>query len=114
MNTMTEIFGEPISIYTDADAIDDGVLVDVTALSIQFQGMPINRFTRSVWVDWRDEFQSSGLPLPKNALQQHLHAKLQAALPSAMYKGDIWTLPDGLWLIENEVAGWTLMKPEDY
>lgn len=28
MNEMTEIFGEPISIYTRAQAIDDGFLVD--------------------------------------------------------------------------------------
>lgn len=114
MNTMTEIFGEPIDCYTDADAIDDGVLIDVAELSVYFGGMPINRFTRSVWVDWRNEFQPKGQTLPKNALQQHLRAKLQAALPSAIYKGDIWTLPDRLWLIENEVDGWTLMRPEDY
>lgn len=114
MNTSTEIFGEPISIYTDADAIVDGVLIDVTDLGLHFGGMPINRFTRSVWFDWRDEFQPIGLTLPKNALHHHLRAKLQAALQSAVYKGDLWTLPERLWLIENEVEGWTLMYPEDY
>jgi hypothetical protein len=114
MNNITEIFGEPIDCYTDADALNDGVLMDVTDLGIQFQGMPINRFTRAVWVDWRDEFQIVGQTLPKNALHHHLRAKLQAALLSAVYKGDIWTLPERLWLIENEVAGWTLMKPSEY
>jgi hypothetical protein len=114
MNNLTEFYGEPISIYTDADALGDGVLIDVSDLGVSFQGMPINRFTRSVWVDWRDEFQPSGQTLPKNALQQHLRAKLQAALQSAVYKGDLWTLPERLWLIENEVEGWTLMYPQDY
>ena len=114
MNEITEIFGEPISVYTDADALSEGVLIDVTDLGIHFGGRPINRFTRSVWFAWRDEFQPIGRTLPKNALHHHLRAKLQAALPAAVYKGDIWTLSDRLWLIENEVEGWTLMKPEDY
>jgi hypothetical protein len=114
MNTLTEFYGEPISIYTDADALQDGTLIDVSDLDVQFQGMPISRFTRAVWFDWRKEFQCDELTLPKNALQQHLRAKLQAALQAAVYKGDIWTLPERLWLIENEVAGWTRMYPSDY
>ena len=71
-----------------------------------FSKYAINRFTRSVWFDWRDEFQPIGLTLPKNALHHHMRAKLQAALQSAVYQGDIWTLPERLWLIENEVEGW--------
>jgi hypothetical protein len=114
MNPLTELYGEPISIYTDVDALRDGTLVDVSDLGVQFQGMPINRFTRTVWIDWRDEFPRGELTLPKNALHHHLCAKLQAALQAAVYKGDIWTLPDRLWLMENEVAGWTLMYPSDY
>ena len=30
MTTMQEIFGEPISIYTRAQAIEDGTLIDLT------------------------------------------------------------------------------------
>lgn len=30
MTTMEEFFGEPISVYTRADAIEDGTLIDVT------------------------------------------------------------------------------------
>ncbi len=30
MTTLTEIFGEPISVYTRAQAIEDGVLVDLS------------------------------------------------------------------------------------
>jgi hypothetical protein len=114
MNTITEFYGAPISVYTDEDALQDGVLIDVTELGVHFGGMPINRFTRSVWFDWRDEFQPIGQTLPLNALHHHLRAKLQAALQSAVYKGDIWTLPERLWLIENEIEGWTLMYPSDY
>ena len=28
--------------------------------------------------------------------------------------GDIYTLPPKLWLVRNEVGGWTAMYPEDY
>jgi hypothetical protein len=114
MNNITEIFGEPMDCYTDADAVNDGTLMDVSDLGVQFQGRPLNRLTRAVWFDWRDEFQPVGQTLPKNALYHHLRAKLQTALPSAVYQGGRWTLPERLWLIENEVAGWTLMKPSEY
>jgi len=30
MSSMTEFFGEPISVYTREQAIEDGVLIDVT------------------------------------------------------------------------------------
>lgn len=28
--------------------------------------------------------------------------------------GDIYGIPPKLWLVRNEVGGWTLMYPEDY
>ncbi len=34
---LREYFGEPISIYTDADALGDGTLVDITALKLAFE-----------------------------------------------------------------------------
>ena len=52
--TMTEIFGEPISIYTREQAIDDGVLVDVTEWASASKGFfggftaPV-AMTREVW-----------------------------------------------------------------
>ncbi len=49
MQNMTEYFGEPISIYTRAQAIEDGVLVDVsvTAREAGFK-FPV-AVTRTVW-----------------------------------------------------------------
>lgn len=55
-NALTEIFGEPISIYTRAQAIDDGFLVDVTEWASADKGF-IGGFkcpvavTREVWSD---------------------------------------------------------------
>jgi len=39
---------------------------------------------------------------------------MRTKLRLASYEGGIWKLPPGLWLIENEVHGWTVMKPEEY
>ena len=51
-----------------------------------------------------------GAPGGWNAARIGRRGKLRYAI----FKGDIWQIPPGLWLIENEVGGWTLMRPEDY
>ena len=61
MNTATEYFGEPISVYTRAQAIEDGVLIDVSdtdadiAREAGFK-IPV-AMTRAAWDDcvaWDD------------------------------------------------------------
>ena len=49
MGTLTEVFGERISVYTRADAIADGQLVDVTewASEVGFTAPVV--FTRHLW-----------------------------------------------------------------
>ena len=49
MQNMTEYFGEPISIYTRAQAVEDGVLIDVSvsAREVGFK-FPV-AVTRTVW-----------------------------------------------------------------
>jgi len=99
-----EFFGEVISVYTDADALEDGVLVDISALNVSFRGMPINRMTGHLWAD----FQQLGLD--NDAIARAIKTKCEMASCG----GGIWTLPPKLWLIENEVNGWTMMLPSDY
>lgn len=43
MPSMTEIFGEPISVYTRAQALEDGALIDVSELAREagFTGAPV-------------------------------------------------------------------------
>ena len=56
MDSLTEIFGEPISVYPRAQAIEDGVLVDVTTWASADKGffggfkIPV-ALTASVWGD---------------------------------------------------------------
>jgi len=108
-----EFFGEPISIYTDADALDDGVLVDISSLNVRFHNRRINRLTSHAWEEFKPFLIQPGDEDEQVDLNE-LKSILQTKLQYAYFKGDIWQLPPGLWLIENEVNGWTLMFPEDY
>ena len=100
---MTDDFwGDPIDKYTDGDALDDGVIVDISAFGLSFRELPINRITSNLLHDL-------GL-----ADQSQLPLLITGKLPSAHLSGGIWTLPPRLWLIDNELGGWTLMLPEDY
>lgn len=101
---MQEFFGEVISSYTDSDAISDGVIIDISTYRVSFRGMPINRMTQSVMSDFQE------LGLDDGQIASSLKTKCQMATND----GGCWTLPPGLWLIENEVGGWTLMLPSDY
>jgi len=50
--SLEEMFGEPISIYTDAEAIEDGFIVDLAKFTnVRFLGLPINRMTRYLYDD---------------------------------------------------------------
>ena len=56
--TIEDFFGPPISIYTRADALSDGVLVDVSEMAREAGFVIPVAVTRSVWdecVDWPEE-----------------------------------------------------------
>jgi type I site-specific restriction-modification system R (restriction) subunit len=47
-----EIFGEPISVYTDAQAVEDGFIVNLDKFTnVRFLGLSINRMTRHLYND---------------------------------------------------------------
>lgn len=55
--SMTEIFGEPIHTYTRAQALDDGILVDVTAMAREAGFSCPVAISRAAWADcveWTD------------------------------------------------------------
>ena len=111
---------EIISVYTDADGIEDGFLVDLAPLTrVRFRGLPINRMTRHLFDDLAPYMEESSPygPDAGTKLSSILHTKCQFARPSEGNTGevgDIWRLPPDLWLVMNEVGGWTAMYPEDY
>ena len=116
-----EVFGKPISAYTDQDAIDDGFIVDLGRLTnVGFRGLPINRMTRHLF-DKLTPFVEAEAPLFDGsfgkALSSILRTKCQFAQGSQGNSGevgDIYSIPPNLWLVRNEIGGWTAMYPEDY
>lgn len=51
VQTMAEIFGEPVSTYTRAQALDDGFLVDVSELAKEAGFRFPVALTRAAWAD---------------------------------------------------------------
>ena len=52
MNSLTKIFGDPISTYTRAEAIADGVLVDVSETAAEAGITFPVAITRRLWETW--------------------------------------------------------------
>ena len=107
-NPENNLFGEPISIYTDAEALEDGLLVAITGHGA------VNRVTQAVFAAFASrtgdaEAEDFDITRLITAIRQML-----ALTPD----GGGWRTAeiDGktLWLIPNEVSGLTLMFPEDY
>jgi hypothetical protein len=112
--------------YGDRDALEDGVLIDIASLGLTFEGAPINRITAALF--WQEQ---KNYPLTEAQLIEQLadceddqepvsfdleaFGKVIAAqLPAVGGHGYLRTLPGSIWLVENEVNGWTLMLPADY
>jgi hypothetical protein len=118
--TLREIFGDPIDIYTDADGLEDGTLVDLTQFTrVSFLGIPINRMTRPLFEAFKS-FHDDADENPKKfgaCLGSTLRFKLkfaQAHPGNCGEIGDKFTIPPNLWLVLNEVGGWTAMYPDEY
>jgi hypothetical protein len=100
--------------YTDAQALEDGVLVDVSPLSISFAGKPVNRVTASVWYTLETAYCDN------EQIAAVLVEVLRDAKPAEDNcgdEGDMWiSYLDGnkVWIMHNEVGGMTIMYPEDY
>ena len=110
-----DFWGEPISVYTDADALKDGTFTDISSVGVFFNELPINRATvgASLALDFKD----------KNSEQ--VSEDLQFIAANCTFDGDgadAWGIfqpvarlgNEKLWLIPNEVDGYTLTLPEEY
>ena len=118
-NTSDDLFGEVISSYTDREAVEDGVLVELY-MPARFQEFPINRMTRHLFDDLAP-FVKAEAYLFNGDLSRALASILKTKCAFAQGDpgntgeiGDIYTITPKLWLVRNEVGGWTAMYPEDY
>jgi len=118
-NGLDDLFGEVISTYTDKEALADGTLVDVGE-RVFFGGFPVNRITRHLFDDLAPCAEAEA-PLFNGDVSRALASILKTKCTGAQSDpgntgevGDIYTIPPKLWLVRNEVGGWTAMYPEDY
>jgi len=114
-----DLFGEVISSYTDAEAVEDGFLGELHS-GVMFRGLPINRITSHLIEDLRP-FVEAEATVFENNLDRTLASILRTKCSFASGDpgntgeiGDIYRIPPKLWLVRNEVGGWTAMYPEDY
>jgi hypothetical protein len=108
---LREFFGEPISVYTDQDALNDGILVDISSLNLVFDEKPVNRITIALFASMEQEYPApDGSTIDLEAFGRAMGAKLSTATGD----GRLRTIPPDMWLVENEVNGWSLMYPSDY
>ena len=91
----------------------DGVLVDLSPLNVKFLGLPVNRMTGTVYADLKPQVEALSASY-EGDFNAALAAMLRAKLRNAIMPQDIWHLPPDLWLLENEVSGFTIMYPSDY
>ena len=110
-----DFWGKPISIYTDADAQEDGILIDVSGFGVKFNGRVINRVT--VGADLAIGLQKKETATAKNNLQfiadnASFDGKGETAW--GIFEPDARLGNEKFWLIPNEVGGYTLMLPSEY
>ena len=101
---------EIIDAYTDANALNDGVLVDISKLRIYFLGRLANRITATLWSDLQAFlFDDDGI-----SHELKLARLLRTKVQRAYFKDGSWTIPPFLWIVTNEVGGWTILYPSEY
>ena len=103
-----------ISVYTDADALMDGTLSDVSGIGVYFNGRLIMRITQGAGCLLNIEHASS------EALKQNLEY-ISVNCRKDREGADAWgifepnaVIGKALWLVLNEVGGYTVMLPSEY
>ncbi len=103
-------FGEVIVSYTDAQALEDGVLV-------AFPGPgKVNRVTRSVFDHFTNALGSSpvtGTVTDITPVMEAIRAILAVPADEDGWRKLTYREKE-LWLLPNETGGYTLMFPGDY
>jgi len=119
--SLEDFFGEPISVYTDEDAIEDGFIIELDRLvRVRYGGVPITRMTRRLFDDLTPFVDAEAPAFDGNfsrALASILTTKCRFAQSSpdnTSEVGDIVRIPPNLWLVRNESGGWTAMYPDEY
>ena len=103
---------EVIHSYGDDEAVDDGVLVDISGAA----PFPVNRATTAVWEHFTEDI--GGVMTNVTRLTGMVKALLAVPLKDGWHIAEIngkklWAMPNGT-RHRNGKEGWTVMFPSDY
>jgi hypothetical protein len=105
-----------ISVYTDEQAVEDGVLVSITTLGMTYCGIAIDRMTGTSFEYFHKK--ASGKQNELEAMKQAIAEKVGTAYdPDG--DGYLIVIPEKgdegrLWLVKNERNNYTMMFPSEY
>ena len=106
--------------YTDAQALEDGVLVDISSYGLGYGGKNVNRVTSNLMRCLVPSFFGDDVVEEFVAKLAKMHVTM--IVSRAQPTEDDWLLTSHasiphrhkVWLVQNEVGGYTVMLPEDY
>lgn len=99
---------EIISIYSDSDAVTDGILVNTADWFLFFEGKPVNRLTQTAQEEICSYYGVT--------MNEGLCAKMGELIENCRVNDNhiFIDTPMTFWLMPNEVGGLTLLLPSDY
>ena len=110
-----DFWGEPISVYTDADAINDGIIHDVSEFGAEFNDLPVNRATIGVLIamEMRNK-QPVTIKHQLKYITENCRKDREDSDAWGIFEADKRLGNQKLWLIPNEVNGYTIILPNEY
>jgi hypothetical protein len=111
----TECWGEPIDVYSDEEALEDGDLMDVGFFGVKFNGKVINRVTQGAALVMN--FANKHETVAANHLQfiaNKCKKDREGADAWGIFEPDARLGNEKFWLVGNETGGYTLLLPEEY
>lgn len=115
------LYGEPVFVYTSDQAVEDGILFDITAVNPKwkeglFNYVTVNLLHSGYWKDDKINIPNL-LDLLNQALQIVKKATNNFTALDTFFSGSI-ELPSGdqqkIFIGQNETGKFTIMLPEDY
>ena len=119
---LENIYGKPVFVYTSDQAVEDGILFDITTINPQWKKGLFNYVTANLlhngYLNEQDRINISNLLDLLNQAQQIVKKGTNNfTIYDTFFSGSI-ELPSGeqqkIFIGENETRKYTIMLPEDY
>ena len=120
-NNQENLYGEPVFVYTSDQAVEDGILFDITAVNPKWKEGLFNYVTVNLLNSGYLKEDKLNIPNLLDLLNQALHIVKKATNNftafDTFFSGSI-ELPSGdqqkIFIGQNETGKFTIMLPEDY